>query len=269
MNLQEHYAGKNVVVTGAARGFGAALAAGFANNGACVVATDILTQQGLETAESISREGGICHFHYMDVTDEKAWSQMAEDTIERFGGFDVLINNAGVEISELFSEMDPNATRQLFDINILGTMLGIKHAFNAMKPQGTCGNGGAILNLSSVAGITSTPGVAAYSASKSAVIRLTEVAAVEAGSMGYNVRVNAVCPSLMDTQMGQKLIADFANLGIAEDTQAISEHVLSRTPLARFGVPADVVSAALFLCSDAASFLTGVSLPVDGGMSLT
>lgn len=263
------FEGKVVVVTGGACGFGAEFARSFAAADASVVISDILEDTGRKTAHEIAKAGGAAHFVRHDVRSDEEWGNLVDETLEQFGGIDILINNAGIEVSKLIINTDAEEYRNLLDINLVGPTLGLKHAFLAMKPGGRAGKGGVVINLSSVAGITSTPGVAIYSASKAGIIRLTEVAAVEAGALGYGVRVHCLCPSLMRTELGERLINDFATLGLAESTQAIADHVLNRTPLGRFGTPADVAKAALYLASDAASFLTGVSLPVDGGMSLT
>ena len=263
------FAGKVVVITGGARGFGAEFARSFAAAGASVVISDILEDVGRDTTREIGEAGGVAHFIRHDVRLDQDWSGLVDETLDHFGGFDILINNAGIEVSKLIVDTDAEEYRNLLDINLVGSTLGLKHAFLAMKPDGRAGKGGVVINLSSVAGITSTPGVAIYSASKAAIIRLTEVAAVEAGALGYDVRVHCLCPSLMRTELGEQLINDFATMGLAESTQAIADHVLARTPLGRFGAPSDVAEAALYLSSDAASFLTGISLPVDGGMSLT
>ena len=259
--------GKVALITGGARGFGAEFARAFATNGATAVISDIREDAGREAARDIAGSHGACHFIAHDVRSDDSWRQVVDLAVERYGGLDILINNAGIEISELLVDTDPNACRNLFDINILGTMLGIKHAFRVMRPGGSAGKGGAILNLSSVAGVTSTPGLSAYSASKSGVISLTEVATVESGRFGYGVRVNCLCPSMFDTHMGRKLLDDFAALGLAENPEAVKAGLLERIPAGRFGRLSDVANAALYLCSDNAAFITGVSLPVDGGMS--
>jgi 3alpha(or 20beta)-hydroxysteroid dehydrogenase len=259
--------GKVVLITGGARGFGAEFARAFASNGAIVVITDIQKDTGAETASDISSGGGQCHFIAHDVRSDDSWTQAVNQVVERHGGLDILINNAGIEISELLIDTDPEQCRNLFDINILGTMLGIKHAFRVMRPEGPAGRGGVILNLSSVAGKTSTPGLSAYSASKSGVISLTEVATIESGTFGYGVRVNCLCPSLFDTHMGRKLLNDFPALGLGDSVESVKEGLIERIPVGRFGQLSDVTNAALYLCSDNAAFINGVSLPVDGGMS--
>ncbi len=118
------------------------------------------------------------------------------------GGLSGVVNNAGIEISELFVDLDPEGIRKILEVNVLGTALGIKHAFRAMRPEGSAGAGGEIVNIASVAATIAFPGIAAYSASKWAVDRLTKVAAAESGRMGYGVRVNTVCPGLVPERDG-------------------------------------------------------------------
>ncbi|PLW81796.1 oxidoreductase [Kineobactrum sediminis] len=261
------YKGKVVLITGGARGFGAEFARGFAGRGATVVIGDINTELGEATVAEISRGGSACHFLSLDVRSDIDWAAAVDYCVSEVGGLDVVINNAGVEISELYIDTTPQACRDLFDINLVGTMLGIKHAFLAMQPGGASGRGGAILNLASVAGLSSTPGLAAYSASKAGVISLTKLAATEAGTFDYGVRANCLCPSLFNTDMGRKLLNDFPGLGLGESVEAVKEGLIARIPVGRFGELSDVVNAALYLCSEEASFINGVALPVDGGMS--
>lgn len=259
---------RTVLISGGAGGFGAALAAAFAEGGAAVALTDINETAGAAAAQAIADAGGNCRFMHHDVTDDGAWEQVVQTTVEELGGLDILINNAGIEISQLLIDTDPAECLALLNINVVGTMLGIKHAFRAMQPEGPAGKGGVILNLASVAAISATPALGVYSASKAGVANLTSVAAAEAGRQGYGVRVNALCPSLIDTPMGKKLIDDFAGMGLGDSAEAIRSMILDRMPIGRFGQVEDVVEAALYLCSDRSSFLTGVSLPVDGGMSI-
>jgi len=259
---------KTVLITGGAGGFGNGFARALAAQGAAVMLTDIDEAGAGRVAQAITDAGGRCRFLRHDVTRDSDWEQAVSATIEAFGGLDILVNNAGVEISELFIDTDPEKCLALLNINVVGSMLGIKHAFRAMQPEGAAGKGGVILNLASVAALSATPGLAAYSASKAGVANLTAVAAAEAGRMGYGVRVNALCPSLIDTAMGRKLIDDFAAMGLGDDVESIRTALLARMPVGRFGEVQDVVEAALYLCSDRSSFLTGVCLPVDGGMSI-
>lgn len=262
-------AGQSAIVTGAARGFGFAIAKALANAGVSVMLTD-RDAQALDTAVSeLSRAGAKAAGTVLDVSSEVQWQDAVAATIGRFGGFDILINNAGVQVSQLIEDLDIERAEQLFSINVMGTALGLKHAFRAMRPGGAAGSGGSIVNLSSVAALTNTPGVLIYSASKSAVLRMTQVAAVEAGALEYGIRVNCICPSLMKTELGNDLIEDFATMGLSDSVEMLAEHVVSRTPLGRFGSEEDVANSILYLCSSEASFITGVALRVDGGFALT
>ena len=186
----------------------------------------------------------------------------------QLGGLDILVNNAGVEITELVTELDPDKVRTQLEVNILGTALGLKHGLRAMRPGGAAGNGGAIVNVSSVAATIAFPGIAVYSATKSAVDRLTRVAAMEAGKLGYGVRVNCVYPGLVPTPMGAGLANDVAQLGLFESPDAAVGAVVELTPAGRLGTVEDMADAVVFLASDAARFVTGAGLPVDGGMGM-
>ena len=261
------YQGKVVLISGGARGFGAEFAKGFASRGATVVIGDINDALGEETARSLSEGGATCHYVSLDVRKDSDWAAAVDHCISQCGGLDVVINNAGIEISELFIDTTPDDCRNLFDINLLGVMLGTKHAFLAMKPEGGSGRGGAILNLASVAGLTSTPALAAYSASKAGVISLTKLAAAEAGAFDYGVRANCLCPSLFNTDMGRKLLNDFTDMGLGESVEGVKDDLIARIPVGRFGELSDVVNAGLYLCSEEAGFINGVAFPVDGGMS--
>lgn len=261
--------GRVAIVTGAARGFGLAIAKALLEAGVSVTLAD-RDAVALDFAiSSLSAFSETVHQVVLDVTREVEWEAAVESTIQRFGGLDILVNNAGVQVSELIENLDFENTTRLVSINIVGTALGLKHGFRAMKPGGPSGRGGSIVNLSSVAALTNTPGVLIYSASKSAVLRMTQVAAVEAGAFDYGIRINCLCPSLIKTDLGHDLINDFAKLGLSENVEMIAEHVVERTPLKRFGNETDIAKATLYLCSEEASFITGVALPVDGGFSLT
>ncbi|MEU8637457.1 SDR family oxidoreductase [Amycolatopsis sp. NPDC048633] len=220
------------LVTGGARGLGAGVAAALAEAGAAVVVADVREDLGRATADALKQTGAIATFVRLDVTDDASWERAVGETIGELGGLDVVVNNAGVWISGLLADLDPAEVRRMLDVNVLGTALGIKHAFRAMRPGGPAGNGGAVVNIASAAATVALPGIAGYSATKSAVDRLTRVAATEAGKLGYDVRVNCVYPGLEPTAQGTRLTTD----------------------------------AVVFLASDAARFVTGAGLPVEGGL---
>lgn len=253
--------GRKALVTGGASGLGAGFAAALAAAGARVAIGDIDAIGGQAMADQL---GGL--FVPLDVTDEAQWLAAVPAVVAGLGGFDILINNAGIEISALVIDADPADLRRMFDVNVVGTALGLKHAFRAMRPGGAAGAGGAIVNIASVAATIAFPAISGYAASKSAVDRLTRVAAAEAGKMGYGVRVNCICPGLVPTAMGAKLAADMAAIGLWPSAEAAVGAVIEQTPLGRLGEVTDMTDVAVFLCSDAARFITGTALSADGGM---
>jgi NAD(P)-dependent dehydrogenase (short-subunit alcohol dehydrogenase family) len=260
--------GKRALVTGGARGLGAGMAQALADAGAAVMIGDVLDDLGRETAEHLAKTGAKAGFVTLDVTDDEAWGAAVAATIAELGGFDVLVNNAGIEITALVVDLDAAELARMLGVNVVGTALGLKHAFRAMRPGGAAGRGGSVVNISSVAATIAFPGIAGYSATKSAVDRLTRVAATEAGKLGYGVRVNCVYPGLVPTEMGMQLAVDCARLGLFDSPEAAVAGVVEQTPLGRLGEVADMADAVVFLASDAARFITGAGLPVDGGMGM-
>jgi NAD(P)-dependent dehydrogenase (short-subunit alcohol dehydrogenase family) len=218
--------------------------------------------------DAIKKSGGDAAFLPLDVTDDASWERCVEGTIAELGGLDILVNNAGVEITQLVADLEPAAISKMLEVNILGTSLGIKHAFRAMRPGGPAGRGGAVVNISSVAATIAFPGIAVYSATKSAVDRLSRVAAMESGKLGYGVRVNCIYPGLVPTEMGSQLAQDVVTLGLFPSVPEAIGAVVGLTPQGRLGEVADMADAVVFLASDAARFITGAGLPVDGGMGM-
>jgi 3alpha(or 20beta)-hydroxysteroid dehydrogenase len=259
--------GRKALVTGGARGLGAGMAAALCKAGAAVMIGDVLTDVGRETAKAIAA-GGKAAFVTLDVTDEASWQAAVSATIAQLGGFDILVNNAGVEITSLVINVEAKDLRRMWDVNVVGAALGMKHAFRAMKPDGLAGKGGAVVNVASVAATIAFPGIAGYSATKSGVDRLTRVGAMESGKLGYGVRVNCLYPGLVATDMGVQLANDMVAAGLAPSVEAAIGGVIGLTPLARLGEVADMADGVVFLASDAARFITGAGLPVDGGMGM-
>jgi 3alpha(or 20beta)-hydroxysteroid dehydrogenase len=256
--------GRSALVTGGAQGLGEGMARALANAGARVVIGDVQSA-GADTAKSLGEGHG---FVELDVTDEASWEAAVAGTVEQVGGLDILVNNAGIEITSLISEVEADAVRRMLEVNVLGTTLGLKHGLRAMRPGGPAGNGGAIVNVASVAATIAFPGIAVYSATKSAVDRLTRVAAMESGKLGYGVRVNCVYPGLVPTAMGAGLANDVAEIGLFGSAEEAVGAVVELTPAGRLGTVEDMADAVVFLASDAARFVTGAGLPVDGGMGM-
>ena len=257
--------GRKALVTGGARGLGAGMAEALAAAGASVMIGDILPDAGQATAKAIVGKGVKAGFVPLDVTQESSWIKAVSETISELGGFDILTNNAGVEITSLVIDVKAADLERMCAVNIVGAGLGMKHAFRAMKPGGAAGKGGAIVNISSVAATIAFPGIAGYSGTKSAVDRMTRIAATESGKLGYGVRVNCIYPGLVPTEMGMQLASDVVKAGLFLSVEAAVGSVIEQTPLGRLGEVSDMADPVVFLCSDAARFITGVGLPVDGG----
>ncbi|MFD7032255.1 SDR family NAD(P)-dependent oxidoreductase [Streptomyces sp. NPDC059917] len=262
--------GKRVLVTGGARGLGAGMARAMAAAGASVMLGDVLEDAVERTAADIAaRTGAHVVATVMDVTSDGDWAAAVAHAVDAFGGLDVLVNNAGIEVTQLLVDTDPDEIRAMLDVNVIGTMLGIKHGLRAMRIEGPGGGtGGAIVNVASVAATIAFPGIAGYSATKSAVDRLTRVAAAESGRLGYGVRVNCAYPGLVATDMGTKLAVETSRLGLFDGPEAAVEAVVALTPSGRLGEVADIADAVVFLASDASRFVNGAGLSVDGGMGM-
>ena len=262
--MSEQLAGRRVLITGGARGLGAGMATAMAAAGASVMLADVLKDVGEQTAAEIPG----ARFVELDVTDDTQWEAAVAHTVTALGGLDVVVNNAGIEVTSLIVDTEPDDVRRMLEINVLGTMLGLKHAFRAMRPGGAAGHGGSVINISSVAATIAFPAIGGYSATKSGVDRLTRVAAMESGKLGCGVRVNCLYPGLVPTDMGVKLAVETSALGLFESPDAAVGAVVELTPSGRLAEVSDIADAAVFLASDASRFVNGVGLPVDGGMGM-
>ncbi|MEX1166001.1 MAG: SDR family NAD(P)-dependent oxidoreductase, partial [Hydrogenophaga sp.] len=222
--------GRKALVTGGARGLGAGMAKALSAAGAAVMLADVSVDAGRETARVLSAGGAKVGFVELDVADDHQWAAAVNATVAELGGFDILVNNAGIEVTALVVDIDAAELRQMLDVNVVGTALGMKHAFRAMRPGGIVGQGGAVVNVASVAATIAFPAIAGYSASKSAIDRLTRVGAMEAGKLGYGVRVNCVYPGLVPTDMGIKLAADVVTAGLFASPEAAVGAIVDQTP---------------------------------------
>ncbi len=251
--------GRVALVTGAARGIGAAIARALAEAGAKVVVSDV--NDGGAVAEEI---GGACVRH--DVTSETDWVAAVAFAKEKFGGLDIMVNNAGVFWLKPITQTSLEDFRRMQEINVDGVFLGLKHAIPAIAERaGKWNGGGAIVNISSVAGIIGTAMTTAYSASKGAVRLMTKSAAIECAALKLNVRVNSVHPGIIDTDMMASAL-DAAKRG-DEPEQATRDRMARSHPLGRVGRDTDIANAVRFLCSSEAAFMTGAEMVVDGGMT--
>jgi len=259
--------GKCALVTGAAGGIGAACAKKLMEAGASVMVTDVNVQQCEQVALALNEAGGTVFFDVHDVTSEADWERVVGATIAQCGGLDVLVNNAGIYIGGTLVENTLEQLNRINRVNIESIFLGMKNAAQAMKPGGVVGNGGSIINLSSVAGLIGVPGHTAYGSTKGAVRLYTKHAAVEFAALGYGIRVNSVHPGLIATDMGQLVLDDFVEIGLASDLAEAERMLLDMIPLSDLGKADDVANMVRFLASSASSYCTGAEFVVDGGMT--
>lgn len=262
-----HVRGKVALVTGAAKGIGAACAAVLADQGAAVVVADVDAAAGRGVAEGIVARGGRADFVSLDVTREDEWRRVVQDVVDRHGGLDVLVNNAGIAIVRNLLETTLEDWRRLHAVNLESVFLGTRTAVEVMRPGGRSGRGGSIINLSSVGGIIGSEGLSAYCSTKGAVRLFTKAAAVECGRARWGVRVNSVHPGNTDTPMFRQELEDMRAKGMVASLDEALDHYMDMQVLAEIGQPQDIGAMVLFLASDAARFVTGAEFVVDGGLT--
>jgi NAD(P)-dependent dehydrogenase (short-subunit alcohol dehydrogenase family) len=243
--------GKVGLVTGGTSGIGRDTAVVFAKAGAKVVVAGRREAEGKETIDLIHAAGGDGLFVKADVSKASEVEALIQKAAERFGRLDIAFNNAGIEgvWVPIVRQSEEDWDRTI-DINLKGVWLCLKYEIRQMLKQG---GGGAIVNMASVTGLVGSGGAAAYSASKHGVIGLTKSAALETAKSG--IRINAVCPAVIETPMGDRLFG----------APAVHKSVTAMHPIGRFGRPAEIAEAVVWMCSDRASFMTGQSLVLDGG----
>lgn len=244
---------KVVVVTGGNMGIGRASAELFAREGARVVVAARREAEGNAVVEGIVREGGKAIFVRTDVTIAADHRRLVDTAIATYGRLDLAFNNAGTDqFGTSIVDLDEADWDRVLAVNLKGVFLALKHQIPALRATG----GGAILNTSSVGGLVANAGLSAYQSSKHGVIGLTRVAALECAR--ENIRVNALCPGGTRSEMFDQWVSD----------PEVHRAILGAHPVGRFSEPREQAEAALFLLSDAASFVTGVALPVDGGLTV-
>lgn len=241
--------GKVAIITGAARGQGAEEARLFSAEGATVVLTDVLDEDGERVAGGLPRAS----YRHLDVRSESGWQQVVDEAVAAHGRVDILINNAAIDLDRRFEATSLEEFERVVAINQTGVFLGMRTVANAMIAGG---HGGSIVNISSVAGLEGVRGRAAYGATKFAVRGMTKVAALEWGKRG--IRVNSVHPGLIETPMTaeQRAFTD-------ADVRTRAERAI---PLGRVGQPIDIANMVLFLASDESAYCTGQEFTVDGGV---
>jgi NAD(P)-dependent dehydrogenase (short-subunit alcohol dehydrogenase family) len=253
--MQFDYTDQVVLITGAAGGFGRLAAAEFARAGANLVLCD-LDKSKLEEVSAAMRDADVI-IEAGDVSEEDTHRRLVARALDTYGRLDVAINNAGVAHAfTKITETDNSTMQQMLAVNVFGVFLAMKHQLPAMQQQNT----GAILNVSSVAGIVGAPLLAAYSAAKHGVIGLTKSAAGEYARKG--IRINAICPAFAETHMLTGMLDQMRG-----GAEAASQRIISNMPMRRLARPEEIVQAMLWICSRANSFMTGHALVLDGGLS--
>jgi NAD(P)-dependent dehydrogenase (short-subunit alcohol dehydrogenase family) len=247
--------GRVAVVTGAATGIGRAIAERFVNEGARVVLADVDRERGEPLAEAL---GPQALFTRTDVAHPEQIGELIGFAVDRFGGLDVMVNNAGISgaLYGKFLDDDFADFSRVMAVNLLGVMVGTQLAARYMAEHG----GGSIVNITSVGGLIAGPGVMTYRASKAAVMFVSKSVAIELAE--HDVRVNCIAPGNIPTQL---LASSLGGEDAQKTTQAIRASMAANRPLNRDGTPEDVAEAALYLGSDRSRYVTGTTLPIDGG----
>ncbi|NHZ41199.1 SDR family oxidoreductase [Massilia aquatica] len=247
------FEGKVVLVTGAAGGIGRAAAVAFGRAGACVVVADTSVDGGHATAAMIVENGGKALFVQCNVTRAAEVEALVDKTVAYYGKLDCAFNNAGIEEEHLpLADADEALFDRIMNVNVKGTWLCMKYEIRQMLKQGS----GSIVNTASVAGLVGAPTQPIYAASKHAVVGMTKTAAAEYAREG--IRINSVCPGVVNTPM----------MGRALEREPLREKKLRNVhPMGRFAEPVEIANAAMWLCSEQSSFVTGHQLAVDGGLT--
>lgn len=243
---------KRALVTGGAQGIGNAIAETFCREGAVVTIADVNAEVGAAAEAKLRDAGYTATFAQLDVSSEADWKRVMGQIEADHGGLDILVNNAGINIRKVIEEMAPEELDQMYNVNIKGPFLGIKHALPVMKRLG----GGSIINMGSVCGLIGhmyTP--EAYTTAKGAITMLTKAVASRYGK--FNIRCNSINPSTADTPLVREML---------KDPERKKER-LGEVPLGRMASLDDIAQAALYLASKEGAFINGVALPVDGGVT--
>ena len=261
--MSGHLSGQRIIVTGAGRGIGAEMAKALAAEGGGVLIGDIDEAIARETAQAITAAGGEASFCKVDVRARISVAGMIAAAVDAFGGLDTIFNNAGIAQVRKFLDISEEDWRAVMDVNGLGVLICMQEALKVMLKQGS---GGSIVNTASIAGKQGYEPLAHYSASKFAVVALTQAAARAFGE--YGIRVNAICPGVVATDMWKLIDQGFRDTGLSKSENEAFNSYAEKALLGRASQPDDMAGVAKFLASSDSAFMTGQTLLVDGGIVL-
>lgn len=247
------FTGKTAVVTGGASGIGLASVTVLAGSGANVVLTDINREAAEDAASSCQTLAGEVIAYQQDVTEAERWNVVIDNVMSKFGSLDILVNNAGIFEVGTVEDVTLENWRRILSVNLDSVFLGTQAAIKTMKESG----GGVIVNVASIDGLVGHPLKAAYNASKGGVKQFTKSAALYCARMGYNIRINSLCPGYTMTPLVANAIPDAP--------EGLLEIIAADTPMGRFGTPEEIAKGVMFLASENSSFMTGAELTLDGG----
>lgn len=248
--------GKVALVTGAALGIGASAAYLLAQEGAKIAVTDVREVEGKAVAAKICAAGGEAKYFHHDVSQEKDWIRVIDETILAFGRLDVVVNNAGIGPTGNAEDTSFADYRKLMSINLDGVFLGVKYGIKGLKKSKSRGS---IINLSSIEGLVGDPNLAAYNASKGGVLLLTKSAALHCAKSGSGIRINSIHPGYILTPMVQTIVDE------SPDPAAAMAALVALHPVGHLGAAEDIGWGIVYLASEEAKFITGASLVIDGG----
>ena len=260
--------GKVALISGGARGIGAATAHLMSSVGASVVIGDVLDEQGAQTAADINKAGGHASYINLDVTKEASWTDAVGKCVTQYGKLDILVNNAGIFPGRDFEEVSVEDWHKLVAVNLTGVFLGTKHAAQALRESSRQNpHGSAIVNLASIAGLVGSAMDPLYSMTKGGVTLFTKSTALTFARKGDRIRVNSVHPGVIETDMGEQTFVRRMALIKSNDIEAARENSRQMHPIGRLGTADDIARAIVFLASDDAKFMTGSAMVVDGGLT--
>lgn len=248
-------AGKTALVTGGARGIGAATCVRLAEEGATVIIADVDAVAADQLAAALVNRGLRARAQLLDVALEEAWRAACDRALAEEGGLDIVVNNAGMVIGGTIEDITLDQWDRVMGVNLRGVFLGIKFGIAAMRRTG---RGGSIVNVASVKAMVGTATAVAYDASKGGVRSLTKAAAIHCAEQGYEIRVNSVHPGYIATDLGRSDMSD-------EELSAVRAPIIRRHPIGRLGTAEEIANMIAFLASDEASFMVGSEVVVDGG----